>query len=79
MPQIATILQDESLNEGAHIRFYAEGIFYKAYERSAWGACRVLHPFMGRSVAASVDAYLGVMLHSLTCCVAVEPSEDFSC
>ena len=49
MPQIATILQDESLNEGAHIRFYAEGIFYK------------------------------VMLHSLICSVAVEPSEDFSC
>ena len=46
MPQIATILQDEVFNEGAHIRLYAEGVFYKAYERSAWVACRVLHPFM---------------------------------
>lgn len=46
MPQISTILQDEVFNEGAHIRLYAEGIFYKAYERSAWVACRVLHPFM---------------------------------
>ena len=33
-------------NNGAYIRLYAEGIFYKAYERSAWVACRVLHPFM---------------------------------
>lgn len=46
MPQISTILQDEQQNNGAHIRLYAEGVFYKAYERSAWVACRVLHPFM---------------------------------
>lgn len=46
MPQISTILQDEQQNVGDHIRLYAEGIFYKAYERSAWVACRVLHPFM---------------------------------
>ena len=46
MPQISTILQDEQQNNGACIRLYAEGIFYKAYERSAWVACRVLHPFM---------------------------------
>ncbi|MBR6628517.1 MAG: hypothetical protein IKL03_00940 [Bacteroidaceae bacterium] len=46
MPQISTILQDEHQNNGTYIRLYAEGIFYKAYERSAWVACRVLHPFM---------------------------------
>lgn len=46
MPQIAIILQDEQQNVGDRIRLYAEGIFYKAYERSAWVACRVLHPFM---------------------------------
>ena len=46
MPQISTILQDEQQNNGSYIRLYAEGIFYKAYERSAWVACRVLHPFM---------------------------------
>lgn len=46
MPQISTILQAELQNGGAHIRLYSEGIFYKAYERSAWVACRVLHPFM---------------------------------
>ncbi len=46
MPQISTILQDEQQNVGTYIRLYAEGIFYKAYERSAWVACRVLHPFM---------------------------------
>ncbi|MBE6292704.1 MAG: hypothetical protein E7091_09905 [Bacteroidales bacterium] len=46
MPQISTILQDEQQNAGDRIRLYAEGIFYKAYERSAWVACRVLHPFM---------------------------------
>ncbi|MBR5149491.1 MAG: hypothetical protein IKV15_09925 [Bacteroidaceae bacterium] len=46
MPQIAVILQDEQQNLGDSIRLYAEGIFYKAYERSAWVACRVLHPFM---------------------------------
>ncbi|MBR6602338.1 MAG: hypothetical protein IKK87_10960 [Bacteroidaceae bacterium] len=46
MPQISTILQDEQQNVGDRIRLYAEGIFYKAYERSAWVACRVLHPFM---------------------------------
>ena len=46
MPQISTILQNEQQNAGDRIRLYAEGIFYKAYERSAWVACRVLHPFM---------------------------------
>ena len=46
MPQISTILQDEQQNAGDRIRLYAEGIFYKAYERSTWVACRVLHPFM---------------------------------
>lgn len=46
MPQISTILHDEQQNVGDRIRLYAEGIFYKAYERSAWVACRVLHPFM---------------------------------
>ena len=46
MPQISTILQAEQQNDGAHIRLYSEGVFYKAYERSAWVACRVLHPFM---------------------------------
>ena len=46
MPQISTILQAEQQNAGDRIRLYAEGIFYKAYERSAWVACRVLHSFM---------------------------------
>lgn len=46
MAQIKDILDEEARNEGAFIRLYAEGIFYKAYERSAWTACRVLHPFM---------------------------------
>ena len=39
-------MQDEQHNVGDRIRLYAEGIFLKAYERSAWVACRVLHPFM---------------------------------
>ena len=46
MAQIKDILQAEQKNDGSFIRLYAEGIFYKAYERSAWTACRVLHPFM---------------------------------
>lgn len=46
MAQIKEILQAEQKNDGSFIRLYAEGIFYKAYERSAWMACRVLHPFM---------------------------------
>ncbi|MBR3897361.1 MAG: hypothetical protein IKJ42_10215 [Bacteroidaceae bacterium] len=46
MAQIKDILQEEQKNDGSFIRLYAEGIFYKAYERSAWTACRVLHPFM---------------------------------
>lgn len=46
MAQIKDILQEEQRNDGSFIRFYVEGIFYKAYERSAWTACRVLHPFM---------------------------------
>lgn len=46
MAQIKDILQEEQRNDGSFIRLYAEGIFYKAYERSAWTACRVLHPFM---------------------------------
>ena len=46
MAQIDTILREEGHNDGSFIRLYSEGIFYKAYERSAWMACRVLHPFM---------------------------------
>lgn len=46
MAQITTVLQEEVRNDGTFIRLYAEGIFYKAYERSAWTAYRVLHPFM---------------------------------
>ena len=46
MPQISTILQAEQQNDGGRIHLYAEGIFYKAYERSAWVAFRVLYPFM---------------------------------
>ena len=46
MAQIKDILDEEGRNDGTFIRLYAEGIFYKAYERSAWAACRVLHPFM---------------------------------
>lgn len=46
MPQVLAIQQAEQQNNGTHIRLYAEGIFYKAYERSAWVACRVMHPFM---------------------------------
>ena len=36
MAQIKDILQKEQRNDGSFIRLYAEGIFYKAYERSAW-------------------------------------------
>ena len=36
MAQIKDILQEEQRNDGLFIRLYAEGIFYKAYERSAW-------------------------------------------
>lgn len=46
MAQIKDILQEERKNDGSFIRLYAEGIFYKAYERSAWIASRVLHSFM---------------------------------
>ena len=44
--EISAVLNDEGQNNGCHIRLYSEGIFLKAYERSAWVACRVLHPFM---------------------------------
>ena len=39
MPCINEIIKDESLNDGTFIRMYPEGVFYKAYERSAWLAC----------------------------------------
>ena len=44
--EISAVLNDEGQNNGRHIRLYSEGIFLKAYEHSAWVACRVLHPFM---------------------------------
>lgn len=45
MAQIKDILDKEKENDCTFVRLYAEGIFYKAYERSAWTACRVSHPF----------------------------------
>ena len=46
MPGINEILHVESMNDGTFIRMYPEGIFYKAYERSAWLACMYLGNLM---------------------------------
>lgn len=42
MPSINEILENESQNNGSFILLYPEGMFYKAYERSAWLACMYL-------------------------------------
>ena len=42
MPSINEILEIESQNNGSFILLYPEGMFYKAYERSAWLACMYL-------------------------------------
>ena len=39
MPGIKEILHDESMNDGTFIQMYPEGVFYKAYETSAWLSC----------------------------------------
>lgn len=46
MPSINEILNDESMNDGSFIRMYPEGVFYKAYERSAWLSCMHLGNLM---------------------------------
>jgi len=46
MPKISEILESEERNHGDYIRLYPEGVFYKAYECSAWLACICLHKFM---------------------------------
>lgn len=42
MPSINEILENESQNNCSFILLYPEGMFYKAYERSAWLACMYL-------------------------------------
>ena len=42
MPSINEILENESQNNGSFILLYPEGMFYKAYKRSAWLACMYL-------------------------------------
>lgn len=42
MPSINEILENESQNNGSFILLYPEGMFYKAYERSARLACMYL-------------------------------------
>lgn len=44
MPNLSEILQNESTNTGA-IFFYREGVFYKAYERSAYLFVKYVKPF----------------------------------
>lgn len=42
MPSINEIFENESQNNGSFILLYPEGMFYKAFERSAWLACMYL-------------------------------------
>lgn len=45
MPTITKILAAEQTKDSLCIQFYSEGIFYKAYEQSAWLACLLLNRF----------------------------------
>lgn len=46
MPTIKEILSSEQSKDQLCIQLYSEGIFYKAYEHSAWLAYHVLNRFM---------------------------------
>lgn len=45
MPTITEILTAEQSKDQLCIQFYSEGIFYKAYQQSAWLACLLLNRF----------------------------------
>ena len=45
MPTTTEILVAEQAKDRLSIQFYSEGIFYKAYQQSAWLACLLLNRF----------------------------------